>query len=642
MSEAIKHECGLALVRLRKPLNYYRDRYNTPLWGFHKLFLLMEKQHNRGQDGAGLGSLKLRMPPGEPYLARQREIKKNPLDAMFKGLLKDLNKQARNGHIDLTDGDSVKKNFDFGGEVLIGHLRYATSGSYQRRSCHPYVRRSSWASRALMLAGNFNLTNSDELNDRLIEKGHHPLFDTDTQAILEELGCNLDELHDDVRLKLAQESRLTGPEFANRIADELDPAEMMRRSARHWDGGYALAGMLGSGDCFAVRDPSGIRPLHYAINDEVLAIASERAPLMTVFDLEKEEVHEVEPGSAIVMKGNGRFYTSRFAEMRDRRPCAFERIYFSRGNDPEIYQERKALGGALTEQIMKEIGGDLTNTVFSFIPNTAEVAYFGLMDEMRIRRRRQVRDEILQAQLQGHLTPEMLDSLIMGSWPRAEKVAIKDQKLRTFISEEKMRNQLASHVYDISYGSCEPGSNLVCIDDSIVRGTTLKRSIVKILSRLNPKKIIIASTAPQIRYPDCYGIDMSQLGKFIAFQAAEELLKETGQEGLLYEVYFRCVQQKVARPKVMENFVKLIYEPFAYEEISRRIGQIVSAGDTENDDWKGELSIVYQTIEDLHRALPNHRGDWYFTGDYPTPGGYRVVNQAYINYYEKRHHARSY
>ncbi len=639
MSDPIKHECGVALVRLLRPLEYYQEQYGSPLWGFYKLFLLMEKQHNRGQDGAGAGCMKLNMPKGEPYLARERNIKRNSLDNIFKTLLKNLDKLRRDNVVDPEDARSVKENYDFAGEIYLGHLRYATSGSYRRRACHPYVRRNNWPTKTLMLAGNFNITNSYDLNVQLIEKGQHPIFDTDSQAILEEMGFHLDEQHDDIYRELRDEGKLSGSEIAEKISRDLDIARVIELSSQGWDGGYAIAGLVGNGDCFAMRDPNGIRPLYYVMNDEVLAVASERAPLMTVFDVHMDEVKPVDPGQTIVLKNSGEFYKHQFHEPGERLSCTFERIYFSRGNDAEIYRERKRLGALLREDILKHVDYDLENTVFSFIPNTAEMAFFGLMEELRVRRRQEVKDAILDAQKNGGLTPELLDELIMSRWPHAEKVAIKDIKMRTFISTEKSRNQMASHVYDISYGSCPPGANLVCIDDSIVRGTTLKRSIIKILSRLKPKRIVIASTAPQIRYPDCYGIDMSELGKFVAFQAAVQLLKETGRGDVLYDVYFQCKEQVAEKAENFQNIVSQIYEPFTDEEISRKIAQIVTP---DIEDWDGEVHIVYQSIENLHKALPDHKGDWYFTGKFPTPGGYRVLNQAFINYYEKKYDVRSY
>ncbi len=638
MSDSIKHECGVALVRLLKPLSYYYEKYNTPLWGFIKLFLLMEKQHNRGQDGAGIAAVKLDVPPGFPYIFREREMKSNPLDRIFDGQFKDYAKLVRKGIIHPEFAQSVKQNFNYAAEIYLGHLRYGTSGGYNIHSCHPYFRRSNWPTKNLVLAGNFNITNNEELNSDLIEHGQHPLFDTDTQTLLEGIGFHLDQEHDALYRKFRDEG-LKGAEIALRISEELRVLEVIRQASRGWDGGYSLAGLIGNGDVFALRDPNGIRPFHWFANDEVIAIASERAPLLTVFDLEQHQVKEVEPGTALIIKKAGGVSIDRFQDPAPLKQCSFERIYFSRGNDPDIYAERKKLGALLAEQVIEESGRDFDHTVFSFIPNTAEIAYYGLLEELRLRRRLEVRDLILEAAKKGQLDETFLDPLIMHGWPRAEKLAHKDIKLRTFISQENGRNQLSSHVYDISYGTLNPGDTLVCVDDSIVRGTTLKSSVIKILSRLNPKKIVIASTAPQIRYPDCYGIDMSLLGKFIAFQAAVSLLKDHGQEEVLREVYQLCVAQADKKPFELQNHVKKIYDRFTTQEISRRISQLVTP---KSETWKGEVVIVFQTIENLHKALPNHSGDWYFTGKYPTPGGYKVLNQAFINYYENSTNHRSY
>ena len=633
MSDRITHECGIALVRLLKPLSYYQEKYGSPLWGFTKLFLLMEKQHNRGQDGAGVACVKLDVSPGDPYMFRERCVKANPLDKIFKTLLAAYNEKVSAGVIHPEFADTVKKHFDFGAELLMGHLRYGTSGGYSMSSCHPYFRRSSWPTRNLALAGNFNMTNTAELNDSLIAMGQHPIFATDTQALLEKLGFYLDEEHEDLYRQLRQ-LKLPGTEITQRINEDLDLARVLTRASTKWDGGYALVGMIGNGDAFVARDPAGIRPCHFFQNDEVVAFASERAPLMTVFDLSVDQVKEVEPGHVVVVKKRGAVSTTRFTPALPRASCSFERIYFSRGNDVDIYRERKALGGRLADQVLEAIDGDIDNTVFSFIPNTSEVAYYGLMETLRLRRRDEVKAAILAAARKGDLSETLLDDLILRNWPRGEKVVSKDIKLRTFIGQETMRTQLASHVYDITYGSVRPGrDSLVCVDDSIVRGTTLKRSILRILTRLEPRRIVIASTAPQIRYPDCYGIDMSELGKFIAFEAAISLLKEQGQGGLLEEVYRMCrdeVQKADGEPLV--NHVRKIYEPFTPEEISARITELVRP---KNGDGRVQIEVIFQTIENLHAAVPNHSGDWYFTGKYPTPGGYRVVNQAFVNYFEK-------
>ena len=637
MSDKLTHECGIAMVRLKKPLQYYQEKYDTPLWGVTKLYLLMEKQHNRGQDGAGVACVKLDMPAGEPFMFRERCVKSNPLDKIFKQLLGNYHKQVDKGTIHPEFADTVKQKFDFGGELLLGHLRYGTSGGYNISSCHPFFRRSPWPTRNLALCGNFNLTNTAELNSNLISMGQHPIFATDTQALLEKIGFFLDEEHTNIYRYLRDVEKLPGREISARISKELDLARVLKHAGDKWDGGYVLAGAVGNGDAFVARDPSGIRPCFYFENDEVIAFASERAPLMTVFDLELAEVEEVPPGHVMVIKRDGVMTSTAFQPEMPRTSCTFERIYFSRGNDIDIYRERKALGARLVDQVVAAVENDWAHSVFSFIPNTAEVAYYGMVAALHEKRRLEVKDEILRASQAGELTEEKLDELILRNWPRAEKVVSKDIKLRTFIGQENLRNQLASHVYDISYGSVEPGKdNLVCVDDSIVRGTTLRKSILRILTRLNPRKIVVVSTAPQIRYPDCYGIDMSEIGKFIAFEATVALLKETGQEDILTEVYQDCLKAVETGEQV--NHVKKIYTSFTPEQISAKISRIVYP---KNVEWAGEVEVIYQTVDNLHAAVPNHSGDWFFTGNYPTPGGFRVVNQAYINYFENSD-ARSY
>ena len=630
MSDFLSHECGVALVRLLKPLSHYQEKYGTPLWGFTKLFLLMEKQHNRGQDGAGVACVKLDVPPGEPFMYRERNVKSNPLDRIFKTLLGQYNDKVASGAIHPEFPETVKRQFDFGGELFLGHLRYGTSGGYNLSACHPYFRRSPWATRNLALCGNFNLTNTQELNESLIAIGQHPIFATDTQAILEKIGFFLDEEHEDI-YRYLRTLNVSGDVLSRRISEELDLVRLLTRASQRWDGGYVLCGLVGNGDAFVARDPSGIRPCHWFQNDEVVAFASERAPLMTVFDLAVGDVNEVEPGHVVVIKRRGTVSERAFRKALPRASCSFERIYFSRGNDVDIYRERQALGGRLAGQVLRAIGHNFADTVFGFIPNTAEVAYYGLMSALRAVRRDEVKAAILKASRAGGLTEALLDDLVLRNWPRGEKVVSKDIKLRTFIGQESMRNQLASHVYDITYGSVRAGvDSLVCVDDSIVRGTTLRRSILRILARLNPRKIVIVSTAPQIRYPDCYGIDMSEIGKFVAFEAAVDLLKESGRTELLGDVYRACRQEVEEKGTV--NHVRRLYEPFTAEEISARISKLVRPTPSE---WHGEIEIIFQTIENLHAAVPGHTGDWYFTGHYPTPGGFRVVNQAYVNYYEK-------
>ncbi|MDR0534702.1 MAG: amidophosphoribosyltransferase [Verrucomicrobiales bacterium] len=638
MSDPIKHECGVAFVRLLKPLSYYYEKYNSPLWGLFKLYLLMEKQHNRGQDGAGVAAVKLNTSPGYPYIFREREMKRNSLDRIFKKLFGQYDAMVKAGTVHPEFAQTVKDNFDYGAEIYLGHLRYGTSGGYNISACHPYFRRSNWPTKNLVLAGNFNITNNEELNKRLVNHGQHPIFSTDTQTLLEEIGFYLDQEHDAIYRKLRDQG-LEGTDIAQGISDQLNLVDIIKNASRPWDGGYSLIGAVGNGDAFALRDPVGIRPLFYFANDEVVAFASERAPLMTVFDQEFKDIQEAKPGHVYVIKKTGEFSIGEYHEPAPQKSCSFERIYFSRGNDQEIYRERKRLGALLSEQILQEINHDFDHSVFSFIPNTAEIGYYGLLESLRLRRRLEVRDDILKASRQGTLTEDFLDSLILRGWPRTDKVANKDIKLRTFISQESDRNQLASHVYDITYGTLNPDDTLVCVDDSIVRGTTLKNSVIKILARLNPKKILIASTSPQIRYPDCYGIDMSELGKFIAFQAVVALLKDTGQTELLQEVYRDCVAQSGKPDVQLQNHVKRIYDRFTTQQISEKISQLVTP---KLENWHGEVKLVFQTVENLHKALPNHSGDWYFTGKYPTPGGYKVLNRAYINYYENSSGKRSY
>jgi amidophosphoribosyltransferase len=630
MSDFLRHECGIAAVRLRKPLAYFQDRYGTSLWGLNKLFLLMEKQHNRGQDGTGIGCVKLNMPIGQPYVQRRRGIEKDALAQIYRGELKDFHKLARKGILDPQNPESVKTHFDFGGEVLIGHLRYGTSGDFDVGSCHPYLRRNNWPTRTLMVMGNFNMTNAAELNKVLIERGQHPVFGTDTQTVLEEIGYHLDEAHTDLYRQLRDEGT-PGHAIPERISAALDVPRLIAESAAAWDGGYTICGVIGNGDMFVMRDPRGIRPCHMLVTDEVIAFTSERVPLMTIFEVEAEQVKAVEPGTVVTIKADGSMSTSSFAAPQRHTPCSFERIYFSRGNDPQIYQERKAMGAALVSQVVASINDAFDNTVFSFIPNTADTAYYGLMDGLRIHRRQEVRDAILKAGAAGDLTPELVDDLILHNWPRGEKVANKDIKMRTFIAQDKGRDQMVSLVYDITYGVVNPGDNLVVLDDSIVRGTTLKKSILKILARTHPAKIVICSTAPQIRYPDCYGIDMAELGRFIAFQAAVDLHRRAGRSSLLKQIYQQCLAEMQKPPAERVNCVKEVYAAFTDEDISAEIARLVYP---EQTDWKGEVEVIFQTIENLHAAIKGECGDWYFTGNYPTIGGFSVVNMAYIRWYE--------
>lgn len=638
MSDPLHHECGLAMVRLKKPLSYFLDKYGTCLWGFQRLYLLMEKQHNRGQDGVGIGCCKLDMPLGSAYLFRERNAKRDSLIKVMEEQLGRFAKHERKGLIKAgrkSFPNEVKEHFDFGGEVLLGHLRYGTSGKFGPGGCHPYLRRTNWPTKTLMVLGNFNMTNARDLNHHLIQRGQHPVFDTDTQTVLEEVGFHLDEAHDAIYHR-ERDSGTDGAKIPSVISRELDVRRIIEKCGAIWDGGYAIAGVIGNGDAFVLRDPCGIRPCHYYEDDEVIAFASERVPLMTVFACEKEAVRELAPGHVAVMKKQEdsvacQLSIEPFAPQGNLRPCSFERIYFSRGNDPDIYAERKALGRAMVPQILDSISDDLDRSVFSFIPNTAEVAYHGMMDGLRSHRRNQVKEEILKAADEGRLSEELIDELILRNWPRGEKVAHKDIKLRTFISQEKGRDQMVSHVYDITYGVVGPEDALVAIDDSIVRGTTLRKSILKILARTNPRKIVIASTAPQIRYPDCYGIDMSELGKFIAFQAATRLLEKRGMQRVIVDTYHACLAELKKPLGEMVNAVKRIYEPFTAEEISGEISLMVKPEDIA---WNGEVEVIYQNIENLHASIPVHNGDWYFTGNYPTAGGTKVANRAFVQFYE--------
>ena len=634
MSDEIGHHCGIALIRLLKPLSHFAQAKESPLWGFNQLFLLMEKQHNRGQDGAGIGSMKLDVPSGEAFMFRERSTSANALSAIFGKQLKHYQELMDSGLAFPEFPETVKEHFDYGGEILLGHLRYGTSGLFNATSCHPYFRKSNWPCRNLMIAGNFNLTNVDELNRALVDRGQHPVFDTDTQAILEETGYHLDAANDQLASE-ATESGVLGTELSTWIGERLDVPSVLSKAAQNWDGGYLIAGIIGNGDSFVMRDSLGIRPGYFVRDDEHVSFASERAPLMTVFGKDADQIEEIEPGTVVVVKANGEILVRRFAEVaKNRSDCSFERIYFSRGNDPDIYAERKNLGAALAPQILDSVGRDFSKSVFSYVPNTAESAYYGLMEELRRIRREEVRKNLVSAAEEGKVTPELVDDLVMDNWPRGEKIANKDIKLRTFISQESGRAQLVSHVYDISYGVVREGEDaVVCIDDSIVRGTTLKQSILRILSRSRPRKLVVASTAPQIRYPDCYGIDMSELGKFIAFQAAVALLEDGGYDGLLDEVAEDCKETLESGKDQDVNCVKRVYENFSPSEISAEIARLVAP---DKNDWDGEVEIIYQTIENLRTALPDHPGDWYFTGDYPTPGGYRVANKAFLNYYHQK------
>lgn len=651
MSDPIRHECGIAVVRLKKPLGYYYQKYGNALYGFDALQALMTKQRNRGQDGFGIGCCKLGMPAGLPYMFRERSTESvDKIGAVFDEMRKDLKRIAR--RIDKQrkeerdqegkefvpfeeDPEAIKREFEMAGEIYIGHLRYGTSGDFGKGCLHPYLRRTTWPTRTLMVMGNFNLTNTRELNEIMMKRGQHPVFGTDTQSVLEEMGFQLDEAHTQLYHAI-RDSGVPGVEIPTHISQQLDVTQVVRDSAKRWDGGYAIIGVIGNGDLFAMRDPSGIRPCCYYENDEILAIASERVALMSVFGVTEDDVKKLPPAHVAVVKADGTMTIEPFTEPREFKPCSFERIYFSRGNDSVIYKQRKALGEQLVPQVVKAIDNDFEHTVLSFIPNTAETAYFGFLDGLRKARRNTVKDALLEMLRDGHFDAEdekRLDDLVLRNWPRAEKIALKDIKMRTFIAQENGRDALVSGSYDITYGVVTPQDNLVVIDDSIVRGTTLKKSLLRILARTNPQRIIVCSTAPQIRYPDCYGIDMAELGKFIAFQAAVALLRERGMSQVVWDTYAAC-KAELRKPKEqMRNAVKAIYAPFTDEEISQKIAQMIRPEDT---SWTGAVEVIYQTIPGLHEALGAEFGDWYFSGDYPTPGGYAVVNSSFLLYCEAK------
>jgi len=628
MSDQIQHECGIALIRLLKPLEYYYTRYGTTLYGINKLHLLMEKQHNRGQDGAGVASIKLNVSPGNKYIDRLRSNNQTPIDDIFKQIYKPYQDLQQKKSDKIYDALWLKEHFPFFSELYLGHLRYGTFGKNNIENLHPIVRFNNWMTRNLVLAGNFNMTNVDELFQRLIELGQYPVETSDTVTILEKIGHFLDEANEELYRRF-KEQGFTKQQSTELIAKNLDIKDLLTQSSENWDGGYAMAGMLGHGDAFVMRDPNGIRPAYWYIDEEVVVAASERPVIQTTFNVPYNSVTEIKPGHALIIRRDGSTEEAEIRPPAERRSCSFERIYFSRGTDKEIYEERKQLGRLLTKSILAEVGHDLKNTVFSYIPNTAASAFYGLVEELNDVCDQIKADKILKAG--NEFTREQLREIFTLK-PRVEKVAVKDIKLRTFITQDSQRNDLVAHVYDVTYGTVRRGiDNLVVIDDSIVRGTTLKKSIIRMLDRLGPKKIVIASSAPQIRYPDCYGIDMAKITDFIAFNAAIELLKETHQEHIQNEVYRKCKAQLLLPKEKMINYVKEIYAPFSARQISEKIAKLVTP-----DGCKAEVAIVFQSIEDLHQAIPNHLGDWYFTGKYPTPGGNKVVNKSFINYIEGR------
>ncbi len=626
MSDPIKHECGIAFVRLRKPLEYYVEKYGTAFYGLNKMYLLMEKQRNRGQDGAGLANIKLNMAPGTRYISRYRSVDTNSIGDIFGKVQKRIAEGIAGDVSRLSDVPWLKENLPFTGEVFLGHLRYGTYGGNTIEACHPFLRQNNWPTRNLIVAGNFNMTNVDELFNELVELGQHPKEKADTVTIMEKIGHFLDEANDELYYELKAEG-YSKKEATAEIANRLDLADILRRASKKWDGGYAMAGMTGHGDSFVLRDPAGIRPAYYYYDDEIVVVASERPVIQTALNLKSEEITELPPGNALIVKHHGEVSIDEIKTPTEFKACSFERIYFSRGNDKDIYNERIELGRRLIPKIVELVDDEVEDTVFSFIPNTAEVSFYGMVKGMEDHFNSMKYERITALDKPSN---EQLKK-ILDLRPRVEKVAWKDVKLRTFITEDSSRDELVSHVYDITHGSVKPTDHLVAIDDSIVRGTTLKQSILRIFDRLSPKHIVIASSAPQIRYPDCYGIDMARMGDFVAFRAAIALLKERGLEGLIQEVYEKCKAQIHLADDEVQNFVKEIYQPFEAQEISDKIAELLTPPEV-----NAKVSVLYQTIEDLHLSCPNHPGDWYFTGNYPTPGGNRVVNKSFMYYVEGR------
>lgn len=625
MSDALKHECGIALIRLLKPLEFYKEKYGTAFYGVNKMYLMMEKQHNRGQDGAGFASIKLNTKPGDRYISRLRSNAAQPIQDIFKQINERINDEIAAHPEYANDVELQKKQIPYLGELFLGHVRYGTFGKNSIESVHPFLRQNNWMHRNLIVAGNFNMTNVFQLFNNLVELGQHPKERADTVTVMEKIGHFLDDEVRKLYKKLKQEG-YSKVEASPIIAERLNVAKILRKSAKNWDGGYAMAGLLGHGDSFVLRDPSGIRPAYYYQDDEVVVVASERPVIQTVFNVKFEDVKEIDPGHALITKMNGEVKLKQILEPRERKACSFERIYFSRGSDAEIYKERKMLGRLLMPEVLKSIDHDTINTVFSFIPNTAETSFYGMVeaaqDELNLQKNQAIlaeKDTLTDARLKEILAHRL----------RTEKIAIKDVKLRTFITEDSSRDDLVAHVYDVTYGVVKPQDTLVIIDDSIVRGTTLRKSIIKMLDRLNPKKLVVVSSAPQIRYPDCYGIDMARLEDLVAFRATLELLKENDKYHIIDSVYEKCRKQVDLEDIEVQNFVKEIYEPFSDQQISDKIAELLS-----DPEVKTTVKIIYQTVENLHKACPKNLGDWYFTGDYPTFGGNRVVNRAFINFYE--------
>ena len=628
MSDPVKHECGIAMLRLLKPIEYYIEKYGTWSYGLQKIYLMMEKQHNRGQDGAGLAGIKLKIQPGNRYIFRHRSNKTDSIKEIFGNIYSDIEKINLSHHKEIKNPDFIRETIPFACDLYLGHLRYGTYGSYNIDYVHPVSRENNWRTKNLVMAGNFNLTNVSEIFNHLVGLGQNPIDFSDTVTILENVGHRLDEENERLFRKF-KEQGYSKKDISPLIEKNLDVASILRSASKNWDGGYAMAGMIGHGDAFVMRDPAGIRPAFYYVNDEVAVIASERPVIQTVFNVKTDGVKEIPPAHAIIIRASGEISIERIGEETEPRKCSFERIYFSRGTDKYIYRERKKLGELLTPAVLKSVDYDLENTVFSYIPNTAETAFYGLIKGVEDYLNKD-KIRILSDSNKKFSAVEI--EKIISVRPRVEKIAVKDAKLRTFITEDKGRDDLVGHVYDVTYGVIRRGvDNLVIIDDSIVRGTTLKKSIIRILDKLEPRRIVIVSSSPQIRYPDCYGIDMAKLADFIAFKAAIELLKKTGSEKLINEVYEESKIEIKKPVEEVKNIVKKIYDPFTETEISAMISLMLR-----NSEIKSEVVIVFQTIEGLHEAIPDNKGDWYFTGNYPTPGGNRVVNQSYINYIEGR------
>ena len=625
MSDALKHECGIAMVRLLKPLAFYKKKYGTAFYGVNKMYLMMEKQHNRGQDGAGFASIKLDPTAGERYISRVRSNKSQPIQDIFAQINNRINAEFDKNPGIKDDVAAQKKEIPYIGELMLGHVRYGTFGGNSVETVHPFLRQNNWMHRNLIIAGNFNMTNTTELFQNLIDLGMHPKEKADTITILENIGHFLDQ--EVAKLyKKAKKKGLSKREASGHIIENLNIEKILKKSAKNWDGGYAMAGLLGHGDAFVLRDPAGIRPVYYYKDDEVVVVASERPVIQTVFNVAFDDVKEIDPGNALILKKDGGMSISEILTPLPRKSCSFERIYFSRGSDAEIYQERKELGRLIMPKVLSAIDHDTENSVFSFIPNTAETSFYGMLDAAQNELNKQKNAAILKEA--RNLTPERL-SEIQAHKIRTEKIAIKDVKLRTFITDDSSRDDLVAHVYDVTYGVVKPTDNLVIIDDSIVRGTTLKKSILRMLDRLKPKQIVVVSSAPQIRYPDCYGIDMARLEKLVAFNAAVELHKDKGTDAIIEEIYHKCKQQLLLADAEVINHVKDLYAPFTDEQISDKIAQIIT-----EEGISTKVKLIFQSVDDLHKACPKNLGDWYFTGDYPTSGGNRVVNKAYVNFFE--------